>query len=395
MKKPSVSSFDGVRGIASLMVILSHCVMMFTPQLHKGVELSDVESVIFNFPFKFFYNGSAAVGIFFVLSGVVLSLSIINKGFSYDYIRDAALKRYIRLGFPVFFSVLICFAMMHFGVFQIKSDVAKHAPLAAEFLFEPSLKGALWDGLFGSMLFGGTPYNYVLWTISVEFYGSLMVYAVLALFGRDKQILRAVSFGVFVFLTFHPNDFAVFYGLFMAGVFISTFEINYISTYKTKALSIMSLLCGLYLMGYAPSSQPFHYMYKLFAGLEGSGVRVSWMLPLGLGSILVISSIYIDYCTLGFLSKQPFKFIGKMSFSVYLLHPIILATVGPYIYELNGQTFKGMVIAIATVTFITLCVSPIFYALVDKKSITLSARFADFIDRSISRKKITEQSDMA
>lgn len=388
MSKSNIFVLDGVRGVAAIAVVLSHAFLMFSPWMHSGAALkSEIEAAIFNSPFKFFYNGSSAVAIFFVLSGIVLSMSCLKRNVAYEYVRDAALKRYIRLGLPVFFSVMVCFLFAASGVFKANADVAKNVPLAAEFLFNPTLKGALWDGAFGAMLFGVTPYNYVLWTISVEFFGSLLVYATLALFGKDKNLLRIASFTAFIFLTFHPNDFAVFYGLFMAGVFISTFEINYKSTLKTKSISLLLLAIGLYLMGYTSASKSYQFMLSLFVSMESSGIKVSWMLPLGVGAILVITSIFVDCSVLKFLAKQPFKFFGKMSFSVYLLHPIFLALIGPYIWNYTGQTFQGSLIAFVSVTTVTIFASTIFYKFIDKKSIELSANFASFVDRVISRKK--------
>lgn len=395
MSKSNIFVLDGVRGVAAIAVVLSHSFIMFSPWMHSGIAFkNELEAAIFNSPFKFFYNGSSAVAIFFVLSGIVLSMSCLKRNVAYEYVRDAALKRYIRLGLPVFFSVMVCFLFAASGVFKANADVAKNVPLAAEFLFDPTLKGALWDGAFGAMLFGVTPYNYVLWTISVEFFGSLLVYATLALFGRDKNLLRIASFTAFVFLTFHPNDFAVFYGLFMAGVFISTFEINYTSTLKTKSISLLLLALGLYLMGYTSASKSYQFMLSLFVSMESSGIRVSWMLPLGVGAILVITSIFVDCVVLQFLAKQPFKFFGKMSFSVYLLHPIFLALIGPYIWAYTGQTFYGALISFISVTTVTLLASTVFYKLVDKRAIELSASFASFVDRVISRKNISVKTNL-
>lgn len=373
--------FDGIRGVAAIMVVFSHSVLMFSPWLHNGVGLPSVyDNVIFNFPFKFFYNGSAAVGVFFVLSGMVLSFGCFSNNMDCNYMRDAALKRYIRLGIPVFFAVLISFFMMKFGLFSLNVEVAKSLPLASDFIFSPSLYSAIFDGVFGAIFLGGTSYNYVLWTISVEFFGSLMVYSTLALFGRDRNILRFVSLFAFMFLSFYKNDFSIFYGLFMAGVFISTFDLNTKSTLVTKITSLVILSFGLYLMGYVYGSRSFEQVASLLVYLERSGVHISWMLPLGLGAIMVIVSVFIDNSILAFLSRKPFQFIGKMSFSMYLLHPLTLAVVGPYVYFFTGRTLVGAVVTFVSVSIITLLFSVIFYFLFDREAIRLSSEFSLFIN---------------
>ncbi len=155
MGKSHIYVLNGIRGIAAIIVILSHSVLMFIQGVDTGVNVEKGwQTTLFNFPLTFFYKGNAAVSVFFVLSGVVLSLSCFRKNVNYDYLRNAALKRYIRLGIPAGVSIAICFALMNSGVFQAKNLGVMGVPLGAAYQFDTSFFGMLWDATFGAMFFG-------------------------------------------------------------------------------------------------------------------------------------------------------------------------------------------------------------------------------------------------
>lgn len=61
---------DGIRGIASMLVVLCHLACVFVPELYlpKG-EISVLEKIWLNTPLNIFTNGNFAVQCFFVLSG--------------------------------------------------------------------------------------------------------------------------------------------------------------------------------------------------------------------------------------------------------------------------------------------------------------------------------------
>ncbi|WP_163907558.1 acyltransferase family protein, partial [Proteus mirabilis] len=74
---------EGVRGLACLMVLLSHLTSIFFPYLHsQKPELikSSFDETLFNYPLGFLYSGTSAVYIFFCLSGFILTYACVNKG---------------------------------------------------------------------------------------------------------------------------------------------------------------------------------------------------------------------------------------------------------------------------------------------------------------------------
>lgn len=386
IEQNNIYALDGLRGIASVAVILSHSFLMFIPGMHSGTDFSSHwQSVVFNSPLSFFYKGNAAVSIFFVLSGVVLSISCLRNN-NISYIRAAALKRYVRLGIPVGASVLICYLMMCLSLFPAEKLNVLSLPLAIAFQFEPSYLSAIWDATFGAMIFSSVQYNYVLWTISLELFGSFLVYGFLAVFGGSLTVLRTMSFVGMVFLMTRENIFSIYYGLFLAGVFISTFKIRYNSSILSKLLAISSLIVGLYFLGYAPNSSSYSWIVNVFSEFQQAhDFKVQWpVFAVSVGAIFVVATIFIDYGVLRVLSKNIFRIVGKLSFSIYLLHPMILAVVGPVIYVYIAKYSYGAVYTFLITTTLTLVAAFPFYLYVDK----VAMRCAKYIGEINNNEKL-------
>lgn len=78
--KYNLSYIDSLRGIAAIIVIMSHSFLYFIPSVHTGnVIKGTFEYYLYNSPFTFFYKGSSSVYLFFILSGFVLSYSCLIK----------------------------------------------------------------------------------------------------------------------------------------------------------------------------------------------------------------------------------------------------------------------------------------------------------------------------
>ena len=98
---------DGLRGIAALIVMNSHFICAFFPYLNSKFfpEIfgqSNSNSYLIKFlqspPVSIFFNGHAAVCVFFVLSGYVLAIPFHQKNLEKLYLR--ILSRYLRLNIP-------------------------------------------------------------------------------------------------------------------------------------------------------------------------------------------------------------------------------------------------------------------------------------------------------
>lgn len=102
---------DALRGLASLAVLFSHIMLFLTP-LSMNVVLHALLTKTYS-PVQIFVNGNGAVILFFVLSGFVLSLPLLDgKSQSYP---GYLVKRFFRIYVPYILSFLIalvCLALV-------------------------------------------------------------------------------------------------------------------------------------------------------------------------------------------------------------------------------------------------------------------------------------------
>lgn len=108
---------DSVRGIASLVVVLSHLSLIYFLYLHNfsGGSIPEgfpVQKFLHHSVFGFLYSGTSAVFVFFVMSGIVLSRGIEKR--SNEYYCVTSFTRYFRLAIPAIFSCVLMFIVLFF-----------------------------------------------------------------------------------------------------------------------------------------------------------------------------------------------------------------------------------------------------------------------------------------
>ncbi len=172
---------EALRGVAALIVLVHHTLLAFFPRVH-GLLDPDSTIALFGTPFFLFINGSASVILFFVLSGFVLTLRAFESG-SVVPLVTGALKRWPRLLVPVLAVNLASGLLAGFGLY----GNVRVAPLVGSswlswfFVAPPpefhSAVAAAREGAVGTFLFGSAYYNSNLWTMTYEFYGSFICFA--------------------------------------------------------------------------------------------------------------------------------------------------------------------------------------------------------------------------
>lgn len=359
---------DGLRGIAAYAVVLSHLVFWFYPEGHIGPRANAPATAalwLFNSPFSFFYKGGYAVAVFFVLSGFVLTRACMRKQ-SNVYTAQAAIKRYVRLGGPVFATVLLCALMRALGLFpaaELGIKTYLSGAYGAPFHWVEALRGAI----YGAMLYGDRSYGYVLWTISIEFYGSLLIFSAFALFGFDRRLLRTVSAVLAVLFAIQMGQ-TTYYFMFFVGAIFATSEWK-ASTYSTARaiLAPSALLLGLYLGGYAPASASYSLLSHTANTLQKQEIlTLNWPIVIyGLGATLLIFGVLSTRVLHATLSSAPLRWLGKISFSLYLLHTLVLTSTTPWIIHFLGLNLFSFLIAITVTSSLTFIISHIFWKNVD------------------------------
>lgn len=367
-----ILAVEGVRGLAALAVILSHSALTFWPYLHGDLadSRSGFERWLFDSPFGFVYSGAGAVCVFFVLSGFVLGRNVLGRAGLLQALPGMVLRRYFRLMLPILFSCLLAWAVF---VFMLP-HVDRHA--LGEWIrlfggFDFSLGNALRQGVVDTILWGESDYNWALWTMRIEFFGSLLVYglgALLTYWQRPGWLLPVAALAC---LSLAPGGDGMYYALFVFGMALAQGK----QTFNSRVLAVLLLLAGLYLTGYHEESRSYRLIEQHLALTWQGEPLGNYDLANMLGGMLIVGAVLKSPWLGQGLSGRAMVWLGRMSFSAYLLHMLALATVAPLVFNALrpalSYTAAAILSLLASVMAIYLCSLP-YARWVDETSIRVS-----------------------
>lgn len=202
--KPSgkrVSYLESIRGLASLLVFITHTSVVFFPylvfgsQAHPDFHIPQIQNNIFSWgdwihesPLYIFFSGQFAVYIFFILSGYVLATPFLGENGKElkAKILSSLIKRPIRLLPLCYFSSLIIIILVFNNLtfldeFNLTSGTS--TPYVTRLQLWPWAESSI---SIRSFLSNFSSFNTVLWSIKVELYGSFILLANLLLFSHLK-----------------------------------------------------------------------------------------------------------------------------------------------------------------------------------------------------------------
>ncbi len=371
--------FDGLRGLAALVVFFGHSACSVYPALTSGnLDLSGLSFLpaLARTPFSLLTAANSAVCIFFVLSGYVMSMVAIRSSESFVAI---SARRYLRLAGPAIGSCLLSAFLLkhHFYFNQSVADLTASSWLKQWFLFDGHYQTALKEGLLDIFKMPNSTYNSSLWTMYVELWGSLTIFSIIHLV-KNKN-LRLFSFVLATVLAgkiFHKYEF---YCIFAGAV---SFHVNQLFNFQFKKewINTFCVFIGVFLCSYPD-----------FAPRGNGGVFYNWAATRyfvtwyhALGGILIVHFIHNSNLFRKFFSFPLFLWLGKISFSLYLIHlPIIcslgagLIAVSHNVLSYNQMTF----IVILSTAAVSLSLAQIYEKTVDSLFIRTGHRMSRIIDR--------------
>lgn len=326
-KSLRVNFLDGIRGWASLVVLIGHLMyvaILTTPILEFNKErlLTDISSYDFLgfvsfFIVRFLTDGHLAVLIFFVLSGYALSLSHLN--FKKRDIPLATASRYFRLMIPVLFTTFVIYLLLKLNLFfnlDVLIPEGTSGLLHTIYTFDANIFNFFKFSLFDVWTNHKdiSSYNIVLWTMKVELIGSLLIYGYLFIFRRSENprwfIATIVTAILFIIRPF--------YAAFMMGYLLA--ELN-------KKFSMDKIN-----MAINPISFKYLIAFIFLVTVMSSALyRGSDHLTLLYASLIVYSVSY-SANLITFFSNKISHFLGLISFPLYLVQIPIICSWSSYLY---------------------------------------------------------------
>jgi peptidoglycan/LPS O-acetylase OafA/YrhL len=387
-KAPRIGYLESIRGLAALQVLLLHFLAAFAPDLVFSLPAgAAVAGYIHLSPLYFLYDGYSAVYIFFALSGYVLT-----RSFERHLAQPSAqiLARIIRLGLPALAATLVAAAVMSvFGKPNIPAgDISGSAWFASQGNAELSMLSVIKDGTVNALFLGyrGLPgvaflapwqqpveqsLVVPLWTLSIEFYGSMIILLLCACARRSRVAWwSAVLLGAI--FTIRSA-----YICFFIGHLLATFRRAERSVPDSRLLPVFLIMFGVFLCVLAEVWQPQWLRslcadptYWLFPG------QFAPMQQKTFGAVLVLIGVIDLQVARRFLSQPWLVARSRLSFPLYLVHwPILFGPAAALFLVLKGIVGMELARVGAIVAGIGLAlVASLFFLNVDRGALELSRR---------------------
>ncbi|WP_448096778.1 acyltransferase family protein [Luteibacter yeojuensis] len=340
-------SADGLRGLAAANVLLCHLFLAFLPggfayiypdTTTPGAMHGVVDQVIAFPPLAVLWNGQFAVCIFFVLSGYVLTKSFLETG-DLGIFRLRASRRYLRLGVPIFGSVMFAWFVMRVGW----SHAAEAGRLSgstwiADFWKQPlDLADALRDGAYRTILGGWSHFNPTLWTMKIELLGSMFVFAYRSLNLPGRHGGLGFLLAVAGLAWFFPHDWP-YYAAFLAGSHIGEARLTTSKPLLATA-GVVAVVCG----GFDVS--PW-YDWTRVLPLADNERKALFNVSGGVLLLYVVRCGVLDQV----LQSRLAQFMGRISYAFYLVHLPILLSFSAWFFVAMIERFTLGPVAAAMLT---------------------------------------------
>lgn len=368
---------DGMRGWAALIVVFGHYCFAWLPYAidRKGLQHYGFEATLHDTPWYVLVNGSFAVCIFFILSGIVLSMSFFRRR-DVAVVQHSAVKRYFRLAIPAGMSVLLAYILLQTGSFhnQAAADISGSGWWSQFWHFDIGLWHMFQYGFYYSLTQPSGPdtLNPVLWTLQVELFGSFLVYTILALFGRLPQrwIVYVIA-SIWLWKTYY---FGFIIGLVMADILTKGWIARLPQLLRQVAW--LPLLGAGIILGSMPNGTLDHTIFHMFADWYQPSLDKLKIVILTLGATLLMLAVLLSPLLQKLLVSRPSRFLGHISFSLYLTHFLILGSYSSYFFvsmHLAGWPYPLIILTNLGVGMtITFAVAYLFTRLIDEPAIKLS-----------------------
>jgi peptidoglycan/LPS O-acetylase OafA/YrhL len=368
---------DGLRGIAAVNVMIMHFFVALSPAMVYGSKypshFGSLDLIFSSTPLGLIGAGNFSVCIFFVLSGYVLTQKF-SKTKENSIIISSAIRRYPRLFIPVFAAVMFSYLLSSFGLYQNYIEVmaiSAGSNYWHYWTFTPDILDAIKQAVWTSFFVGGTIYyNPVLWTMTIEFYGSMLVFTMALLFGSLRNRWTFYLAAILVSINLYYLAFVI--GMILADAFNSKKPI-----FKTdnKIILFIILISGLFLGSYPINPPTSDSLYGFLINELFEAPKVTYHV-IGAGMIMyvLLNSKALQRI---FSSSVP-VFLGKISYSLYLIHfPVISSfTCALFLFLYPGFSYgTAFLISVILSLLIIIPLSYLFYKYVDVAGVKFSKTF--------------------
>ncbi len=392
---------DSIRGLAALSVFFSHCLLMVTISGHFGVLGDVLENSILHI----FWDGGAAVILFFVLSGFVLTLPYVGDIPKAIDIIPFIIRRVFRI-YPAYFFALILTVLFKQLIF-VPGQLTDFSWIANDF-WQWKLSDITWTIVKNHLVMVGPDLTRlqmgifipVIWSLVVEMQVSLIFPFIIPLISKMNKWWKAILFFMVSFLISYilfiklNMEFLRYMPLFILGGLLAKFktELTQIVIKLSLGLKVLVGILALILYTFRFSIyQPFlerydfsfgrFYVFGRSLGFISIDCIIDYIIGFGVTIIIIYAISLVRLSQI--LHIKPIKFLGDVSYSFYLLHLPVLLAISSVIYPF----FHSIVLAWIVSLVITSFISYVSFRIIEKpfqnigRVISKKVRFTDFLKK--------------
>jgi peptidoglycan/LPS O-acetylase OafA/YrhL len=362
--KPRMGRFielDSLRGVAALTVVFHHFKLLW-----GGTKFSKAIVAFVWIPVKLISAGHEAVILFFLLSGFVLCIPFL-RGKAQPY-RVFLTRRIFRIYFPYLAALALAVA----------GDAALHGYLSLSPWFHETWNQPVdWKLVCQHVMFLGKydnmQFNTAFWSLVIEMRVSI-VFPALCLVAMKLKPAHSLALATLLTTAcaylnpFFPDIFEIlltvhYASIFIVGIFLARQQKQISAFYLSlsRPVKFVSLaLCTIF------------YAYGDAIVRREHGLVSDWLPIVGAAGIVIFSLNSGLFRRI--LLTRPVRFLGEISYSVYLLHGTILFTLVHLLY--------GRVLLLAILPlYLSLVIgaSTAFHYLVERPSMSWGRRAGSYL----------------
>lgn len=437
-KRRPTSYLDGLKGLASWIVFNTHLSPLLSRRMGAGWGHDDNSKTFLQLPFvHLFHAGGFPIHIFFVINGAILSFSTVkamdlspqDPAAMMKKISLAAFRRPLRLFLPAFASTVIVFILLRLDVFHAV-DVYKDDTL---YFGWPLLrtwaerKSSIWEQGYdwlerNARMFRiverqdgidySNPYNSPMWTSAIQYQGAILInISHAACFYINRRGRMATLIGIIGVSIFARQYLFL---SFLLGWMVAELHVRSSSTRQPELLTVesqeekspprrrllpviyysLALIVGLYLASYPRYEPEKTDGFKFLASITPRSLGVSSDLWHAIAAFLTVYTIGNLSSVQWLLSVNLLRYIGRLSFGIYLTHKFATHIAGILIFDriwtVTGRSTymaeaTGFVPAYLLTLFVNIWVADIWVRTVEKWCTDLSEKLQEILVTKIPK----------
>ncbi|EMD63669.1 hypothetical protein GGP41_005688 [Bipolaris sorokiniana] len=358
---------DGLRGFAALLVYLHHHQLWAHGERGNSVFENaygyEGKHYFAALPFVriFFSGGHFAVAVFFVISGYVLSLKslrMIQDGHAVsaaDSIGSALFRRWLRLYLPVVAITLALMSIRQWSGLWVDLQPMEDTYWKELIKWYHMFKN--YSFVFSTEIYGfATQFHAHVWSIPIEFKGSIIIYTALSALSRCTKNSRLCCEAALIFYFLYIAD--GYYGaMFISGMLLCDLDLLAQQDKLPRLFSALAnfkefiffhmFVFSLYLSG-VPSYDVSEADRAAFLTKSPGWIWLSHLKPQAVFDAKWFYLFWAAFFAVAAVPRLPWlkqffetrfcQYLGRVSFALYLVHGVVIWIVADRLYALVGLT---------------------------------------------------------